>query len=85
MGRLNYNVTLPKQNFMTYGKCKSIIREFEASGKPYAEFVYAEGEYASASSAQSALICAKKRLNSSVKITSSGGRVFLVKGDNDGK
>ena len=81
MAKLNYDVNVKRGEFVAYGKCQSLIREFEASGKHIAEIVIADGEYKTINSAQSAYASAIKRIHSACKVWSLNRRLYIQRGD----
>lgn len=81
MARLNYKIDeeLLRKGFRNT-KLFSIIDEFYASDKDIAEFVFAEGEYATANTARNALVVSLKRKHIySIKVFTRQGKVYLVK------
>ena len=83
MATLNYNVTINDLG-RAYNPTKlgAIVDEFIDSGKPIAEYVFAEGEYASAAVCAAVLkVSLKKRHINTVKIVQRKDKVFLVRKD----
>lgn len=81
MAKLNYDVTIKRNEFVAYGKCQALIREFESSGKQIAEIVIADGEYKGIHSAQSAYMTSIKRIHSACRVWSRDGRLYIQRGD----
>ena len=77
MAKLNYNVQFPL--FYAESKNRSLILDFQTSGKDFAQVEYGADEYATEKSCAAAIKASLKRMNCHTVICKTiRGKVFLI-------
>lgn len=84
MARLNYSVPTDALHIYKKTKLFAIVDEFIESGADIAEFLFADGEYATISTARNAVDQSiKSRHINTVKVVQRRGHIYLVRKEID--